>query len=358
MNHQGLIGRAREVVSRFPLTTSGMALLVGVAGLLGWTHHRVNDHIIHVVAWSCVGLLIIAILLVCSLGHLGKKHIARALAHRQVHCGDRLPAASRLLQIRYLQPPTNETQTITRRGRYQEIRFRLLDPFELISLEYVIKGADLMVLPRRSHPVGEWALPPEFAAGEEWSAKGKPDGDLYEIGEYRHGDPLRLVLWKITARRGGKSLYVRRPETVGDSKLAFYFMASPGDEATAELTYFMIREEQIRPTDLLAFSTDPEKNPVESEMEPLQRLASSGSKNADHAAASFRRFREESLRRRISACLVFLPERSAAQQAATFSELGVPTYFIAGTHTPQHAAEQHDSLPNLHVVLMEQTHPT
>lgn len=358
MHHEGHRRWAREVVSRYPLTTSGTTLLVGLAGLLGWTHQSVHDYVLHVVAWSCVGLLLIAGLLTCILGHRCKKHIARALAGAPGHCGDRLPDAGRFLRIRYLQPPTDDAHRVTRRGRYKEIRFRLLDPFELISLEYVIKGADLTVLPSRTRPAGDWTLPPEFAAGEEWSAKGKPDGDLYEIGEYRRGDPLRLVLWKITARRGGKNLYVRRPETVGDSKLAFYFRAGPGDEATAELVYYMIRENHIRASDLLVFSNDQDQDSAETEEDPLRRLAASGIYTARNTGENIRRFREEALRRRISACLVFLPEHKAEEHAANLQEMGLPTYFVAGTYASERIPENREDLLNLQFIPMEQNHST
>ncbi|HMP75064.1 MAG TPA: DUF58 domain-containing protein [Kiritimatiellia bacterium] len=323
-------GWARDIASRFPLTPVGVALLLGAGGLLWWTHHIGHDHTIRVAAWACIALILIAAMLTWLTGNRQRKRIAEVLSDAQLDCGEALPTAGRLLRVRYIQPPADESGRLFRRGHLHDLRFRLHDPLELVSMECVARGVDLLVLPRPARPAVGLRLPSEVAAGEEWSARGKPAGDMHEIGEYRRGDPLRFVLWKVSARRGSKHLYVRRPETVGDSKLAFYFMAGPGDDPSAALLHFMIREQHLNAADLLLFNTDHPDASLDTGGDALRRLAASGNTEPSAALSNLDRFLEESLRRRVSACFIFLPAPQAEQVAAGFPETGLPTYFVAG----------------------------
>lgn len=330
MQPKNHLGWARDIASRFPLTPAGVALLLGASGLLWWTYRAGQDHTIRVVAWSCIALVLLAAALSWSTGAHQRKRIAEALSNAQLDCGEALPDAGRILRIRYVHPSADDSRRVFRRGLVHELRFRLHDPLDLVSLECVARDVDLQVLPRPARPTVSWRLPPEVAAGEEWSARGKPAGDMHEIGEYRRGDPLRFVLWKISARRGSKHLYVRRPETVGDSKLAFYFVAGPGDDPSAELLHFMIREEHLHAADLLMFNTDRPDDPSEMGGTPLRRLSASGNTETSADLSNLDRFLEEAVRRRVSACFIFLPAPRAERVAASFPETGLPTYFVAG----------------------------
>ena len=100
------------------------------------------------------------------------------------------------------------------RGRYRigPLSVRLTDPFGLCELQRSFATADDLVVT----PV-VWPLPPvrlggDWAAGGEASARAVAASGSDDIAtrEYRHGDDLRRVHWRSTARTG--ELMVRREE--------------------------------------------------------------------------------------------------------------------------------------------------
>jgi uncharacterized protein (DUF58 family) len=106
------------------------------------------------------------------------------------------------------------------RGRYRvgPLTVRLMDPFGLCELPRSFTGTDtLVVTPRvvRLPPVqlsGEWG-----GAGHSTSRSVATHGDDdVATREYRHGDDLRRIHWRTTARRG--ELTVRREEQPWQSR--------------------------------------------------------------------------------------------------------------------------------------------
>jgi uncharacterized protein (DUF58 family) len=100
------------------------------------------------------------------------------------------------------------------RGRYPvgPLSVRLTDPFGLVELSRAFAAVDELVV----HPVVE-RLPAvrlggDWAGGGESSARSVAASGTEDIStrEYRHGDDLRKVHWKSTARTG--ELMVRREE--------------------------------------------------------------------------------------------------------------------------------------------------
>ncbi|MFN0284795.1 MAG: DUF58 domain-containing protein [Kineosporiaceae bacterium] len=100
------------------------------------------------------------------------------------------------------------------RGRYGvgPLRLRLTDPFGMCELTRSFTATDpLVVVPRT------WPLSP-VTAGGQWAGSGESlarsaaasGEDDVATREYRHGDDLRRVHWRSTARRG--ELMVRRDE--------------------------------------------------------------------------------------------------------------------------------------------------
>ncbi len=100
------------------------------------------------------------------------------------------------------------------RGRYAvgPLRLRLTDPFGMCELTRSFTATDpLVVVPRT------WPLSP-VTAGGQWAGSGESlarsaaasGEDDVATREYRHGDDLRRVHWRSTARRG--ELMVRRDE--------------------------------------------------------------------------------------------------------------------------------------------------
>ncbi|HEY6793260.1 MAG TPA: DUF58 domain-containing protein [Kineosporiaceae bacterium] len=100
------------------------------------------------------------------------------------------------------------------RGRYPigPVRLRLADPFGMCEVTRSFTATDpLVVVPRT------WPLPP-VRGGGLWAGTGESIArsaaasgeDDIATREYRHGDDLRRVHWRSTARRG--ELMVRREE--------------------------------------------------------------------------------------------------------------------------------------------------
>ncbi len=121
------------------------------------------------------------------------------------------------------------------RGRFSSIRrlFTVRDIFGLARVSFVrTQPAALRFAPVRGS--ADVALAMRHASGEGYAhPAGEPEGDLVEMRRYAPGDPLRMVLWKVYART--RRLLVRMPERAiapRPSTVA-YFVAGPGDEATA-----------------------------------------------------------------------------------------------------------------------------
>jgi uncharacterized protein (DUF58 family) len=102
------------------------------------------------------------------------------------------------------------------RGRYPvgPATLRLADPFGMCEVTRAFSTADPLVVVPRTWPLGP------VRAGGRWAGAGtgpSPSGNSVVAGEedtapreYRHGDDLRRVHWRATARRG--ELMVRQDE--------------------------------------------------------------------------------------------------------------------------------------------------
>lgn len=106
------------------------------------------------------------------------------------------------------------------RGRYQvgPLTVRLMDPFGFCELPRAFTSTDLLVVTPKIEP-----LPPVQLSGE-WGGAGHSTSrsvathgdDDVATREYRHGDDLRRIHWRTTARRG--ELTVRREEQPWQSR--------------------------------------------------------------------------------------------------------------------------------------------
>jgi uncharacterized protein (DUF58 family) len=151
---------------------------------------------------------------------LDLKNLTR-LTTRVLLAEDRLPytlgASPRFVLARL---PAGQRATVTYsvtsplRGRYAvgPLRLRVTDPFGMCEVTRSFTATDpLIVVPRT------WSLAP-VEAGGRWAGTGESVArsvaasgqDDIATREYRHGDDLRRVHWKSTARRG--ELMVRRDE--------------------------------------------------------------------------------------------------------------------------------------------------
>jgi uncharacterized protein (DUF58 family) len=106
------------------------------------------------------------------------------------------------------------------RGRYGlgPLSLRLADPFGMCELQRSFTARDTLVITPRVHRL------PEVRLAGEWSGSGESRSrsmaaageDDAATREYRHGDDLRRVHWRSTARQG--SLMVRREEQPWQSR--------------------------------------------------------------------------------------------------------------------------------------------
>jgi hypothetical protein len=128
-----------------------------------------------------------------------------------------------------------EDATPRERARVSEVR-RLVTVRDIFGLSAVRfpqhQAASLRVSPRRGR--ADVGLAVRNTTGEGFAhPRGAPEGDLVEMRRYAPGDPLRMVLWKHYART--RQMLVRMPERAMTPRpsTAAYFVAGPGDEATA-----------------------------------------------------------------------------------------------------------------------------
>src|SRR4051794_279729 len=102
----------------------------------------------------------------------------------------------------------------TRRGRHVlgPLRLRLVDPFGLVERSTVGTDTALLVVVPRVRPLGPGGLTAGHGGGGEGARRSIAvhGEDDVSTREYRHGDDLRKVHWKATARAG--ELMVRLEE--------------------------------------------------------------------------------------------------------------------------------------------------
>ena len=108
------------------------------------------------------------------------------------------------------------------RGRYRvgPLTVRLLDPFGLCELPRAFSTVDTLVVTPRIEALPDTSLRGEWGgAGQSTSHAVATSGDDdVATREYRHGDDLRRIHWRTTARRG--ELTVRREEQPWESRAA------------------------------------------------------------------------------------------------------------------------------------------
>jgi uncharacterized protein (DUF58 family) len=88
---------------------------------------------------------------------------------------------------------------------------RLADPFGMCEVDRHVSGTDQLVVIPAVHPLPEGRIGAVAGGGAGGSAAQPSSGeDDIGVREYRHGDSLRRVNWRVTARRG--ELMVRQEE--------------------------------------------------------------------------------------------------------------------------------------------------
>jgi uncharacterized protein (DUF58 family) len=129
------------------------------------------------------------------------------------------------------------------RGRYRvgPLTVRLMDPFGLCELPRAFTSTDTLVVTPALVPLSAIRLTGEWGgAGHSTSRSVATSGDDdIATREYRHGDDLRRIHWRTTARRG--ELTVRREEQPWQSRgvvmLDTRLAAHRGDGPTASIEW-------------------------------------------------------------------------------------------------------------------------
>jgi hypothetical protein len=337
----------REMSRYIPLTPCGMVFLAAAVALLFWTYTCSVDHVVRVFAIGAVALILISILQVGVVALACR--LALSVMPRQVpplnklsHSFDRtgfvLPVPSWLgVDIKWVEPVGATVELI---GRVESVTFCRRGISERITRNIIVTdyfGVAFLVLshnqarvvevcPALVRPLSAWQAPVAASSGEEWAAQGKPEGDMLDIGEYRQGDSMKFILWKLTARHGGKRVYVRRPDTVQNQRVAYFFLVGPRDDEVAALVDYLLRDGHIGPGDLFRCSTDGDDASTESGVAARQRLMASGSTTV-YSTASFTAFQDEAGRQRLN-CVVFVPPDATNEEMLSFEDLRVPTNFV------------------------------
>lgn len=187
------------------------------------------------------------------------------------------------------------------------------DLLDWCRLEYdIVQGTVVRALP----PSSGTSL--KFFVGGWVDGQDRPDaqagagGDRLEMRRYRHGDPLRYVIWSIYQRTG--QLLVRTPERAVSLKqrMALYFCVGPHDGAAASLVRGVL--ESSRMGQDWRFGVGKEE--TEDLTDALNLLASSG--NAP-TGDGLERFLQALERDRYGRCLIVASE--GLPEVARFSRL-------------------------------------
>ena len=296
----------RELRLLLPWARGGVFLLLSSAGLAYWTFFASHDHLVRVLALCGVGLPVASLFLLLALQSGIRRQLAVATSN-PLYCGQRLLTCASVLSVELRSPPVDKVSRLTRRGFFHPVKYKLTDPFQLAQFERQI-DCRAEVLPALAEPSVPWQLPVEVQAGEEWGAGGRPDGDMLEIGQYHRGDLIKNILWKVVARTGNTKLYVRRPEVTISSRVAYYFVAGPGDDVAAELFDYLLREGKTGDADLYGFSTHPDRTST-SRPEARYLLVESG-RAEDVDCGGFEKFQLEVARNQVAVCVLFLPNNA------------------------------------------------
>ena len=342
----------KRIIPLIPLRPSGLFLLASSVALLFWTYTSSQDHVVRVFALGTVLLVFVSVLQVAAVAFVcrwaigalsGEALPLKASCGAPIETGFNVPVPYWLgVHLDWTAPVPStvcligraEEVTFGRRGSAKSItrNIEVSDFFGFASFAFAITQArEIEISPALKEPTTNWRSPAAASSGDEWSAQGKPEGDMFDIGQYRHGDSMKNILWKLTARRGGARVYVRRPEGVQNQRVAYYFLAGPGDDEVAELADYLLREVIIGPCDLFRCSTDLDEDATGPESAHQRLMASGSARKCD--ATSFEVFQNEVGRQKV-ACVVFVPPNVTDAELRVFPDSHVPVSFVTTREGP------------------------
>lgn len=134
--------------------------------------------------------------------------------------------------------------TAHERGKYARVcrRFTVRDVFGFAAIHFRVRwDAAMVIAPAGSK--SDLGLIVRRGSDDGYShPSGRPVGEMVEIGRYQPGTSAKHILWKMFAR--SRRLMVREQERAIAPKPAMvaYFIAAPGDEASASTARLCIEQ--------------------------------------------------------------------------------------------------------------------
>ncbi|MFO0595343.1 MAG: DUF58 domain-containing protein [Myxococcaceae bacterium] len=314
----------------FPLRIGALILLALALIIVFLFSPNEGDFLLYPAGLVAGGLIAVCVLVV-TLGTLSlRRHLKRLDAglpesletQRPNGTHFRFPALRRWLvldvTLEWVEPPgahvtleeldgvLSEVVTLDERGRYENVtrRFTVKDVFGLAQLTFDLSWhVSLRIAPAAAKQGATLAA--GRAQGDALAnPTGRAEGDLVEMRQYAHGDPVKHVLWKVFAR--SRKLLVRMPERAlapGPVNVAF-FVAGPDDEASAGAARLYL-EAGLLGTDLV-FSADGAAAPARTPGEAIEQIVDSA-KEKQNGGSSLEGLASQIDPGRLHSCLIFAP---------------------------------------------------
>jgi len=225
-----------------------------------------------------------------------------------------------------------EVITARERGRHAAIVrcFTVEDILGLTAVSFRLSWRQpLLIAPAPAAASAELAA--SFGQGDAYShPAANPMGDLVEMRQYGHGDPLRHVLWKSFAR--SRRLLVRMPEraVVPRPASAAFLVAGALDEATAGTARLYLERGALGPD--FVFSADGAARPTQNTAEALDQIIDSV-RARQIGGTSLETLSAQVDSARLTSCVLFAPAVDGpwrAHVAAFARRLPAPPTVIIG----------------------------
>jgi hypothetical protein len=255
-----LLSATRPVRDAFPLTTGGVALVVGAYWVFSAYGRDQSDMVLYAAGALAMAFVVLSLLcvlvgsgLAVLLSSRGSDEEAQVNTGDQVETGFSVPNVGLWpvvevavwwdkpadVDVRWVPKGARLIEWISPRSRghirHISRRYMVRDIFGLASLSFSATGLlRLKVAPQAAQVDLSVAL--RDVSGDGYSHPvGQPEGELIEMRRYSPGDPLRLVLWKTFART--RRLLVRVPEraVMPQRSSVAVMIAGPEDEASASV---------------------------------------------------------------------------------------------------------------------------
>lgn len=306
----------------FPLTWKGAALLV-LAALAFWFQGVGRLDLVLLSGSVLLVALLAALLVATGLAALAlRRRLGGGAGPVRLECGAWAPTGFGLplpawlpflaVRVAWVTPPGVQVRvpggiemvSAERRALGPEVVrwIRVGDILGLTEAGWLRRdAAPVVILPRRAALDPAKVLTGLVHGEDEPDPRGEPLGDRVDLRKYGHGDPMRMILWKVYART--RKAFVRIPERAVEPapRVCAYLPASPGDEPPARLARTVLERGLLGPR--WRFGADGAED-AQTLDEALAALAKSGSAQGPPGLGAFL---ERARRDGFGACILLLP---------------------------------------------------